>query len=387
MKQEMISYLSTRDKEIIDLCNFLYNNPEDSYNESNSSQYISDLLEKHDFSVERNFLDLKTAFYASKGNGHPKICFLCEYDAVPKEGHITAHNALSTISCTAAIALGQIITKLTNGSVIVVGCPGEYVGGSKDLMLKEDVFKDIDVVMVSHPDTITCESGTSSAVIPLSVEFTGHDGLSFLNESPYTSLDALLLTFNTLNALTKGFCKDVEINSILSKGGTTPLLVPKQCEGKFYIRAKNIKLAEAAEGKIKDIATAIGKLMDVDYKSSLYQFPSEELLTNRTLNRLYNNNLKECGIIDICPPRDVNASLSLGTISKHVPVIHPYVSIIQDDKIKYGTKEFRDCTISDYAFIQYRKSALALAFTGFDLITNEILLKEVKDEFFKNILT
>lgn len=385
MKQEMISYLSTCDTEIMDLCKFLYDNPEDSYDESKSSKYICDLLEKHDFSVEHNFLNLNTAFYASKGNGHPKICFLCEYDAVPKEGHITAHNALSTISYGAAIALGKVIDKLGSGSVIIIGCPGEYVGGSKDLMIKEGVFKDIDVIMTSHPDTSTCESGTSSAVIPLSVEFTGNDGLSFLNEAPYTSLDALLLTFNTLNALSKGFCKDVEINSILSKGGTTPLLVPKECEAKFYIRANNIKLAEAAEQKIKDIATFVGNLMNVDYKSSLYQFPSEELLTNRTLNRLYNHNLKECGIIDICPPKDVNASLSIGTLSKHVPVIHPYISITEDNTIKYGTKEFRDATITDYAYEQYKKSALALAFTGLDLLTNEVLLREVKKEFFDNI--
>ena len=106
--------------------------------------------------------------------------------------------------------------------------------------------------------------------------------------------------------------------------------------------------------------------MNVDYKSSLYQFPSEELLTNRTLNRLYNHNLKECGIIDICPPKDVNASLSIGTLSKHVPVIHPYISITEDNTIKYGTKEFRDATITDYAYEQYKKSALALAFTGLD---------------------
>ena len=68
-----------------------------------------------------------------------------------------------------------------------------------------------------------------------------------------------------------------------------------------------------------------------------------------------------------------------------MPVIHPYISITEDNTIKYGTKEFRDATITDYAYEQYKKSALALAFTGLDLLTNEVLLREVKKEFFDNI--
>lgn len=382
MKQDIISYLSTLDKEIYDLCKYLYDNAEESYKETNSSKYICDLLKEHDFTVESNYLDFPTAFFASKGSGYPKICFLCEYDAVPNQGHITAHNGLTTTSYVAAISLGHIIDKLNYGSVIVIGCPGEYVGGTKDVMLKQGVFDDIDVVMVCHPDTCTCESGTSSAVVPLSVKFTGKNGLSFLNGSAYTSLDALLLTFNTLNAITKGFCSDVEVNSVISKGGETPLLVPKESEGRFYIRATNIGLARKVEDKIKEIAEFTSKILDVDFKSSLYQFSNDELISNRTLNRLYNHNLKECGIIDICPPRDINAAISLGSISKKVPVIHPYVSIVTDKNISYGSKEFLECTISDFAIEQYKRSGLALAFTGLDVITNSNLLDEIKQEFF-----
>ena len=81
MKQEMISYLSTCDTEIMDLCKFLYDNPEDSYDESKSSKYICDLLEKHDFSVEHNFFKFKYCFLCLKKEMVIlKICFLCEYE-------------------------------------------------------------------------------------------------------------------------------------------------------------------------------------------------------------------------------------------------------------------------------------------------------------------
>lgn len=382
MKQEMISYLSTCRNDIFDLCKYLYDNPEDSYNETKGCKYISDLLLKYDFEVKNNFLDLSTSFYATKGNGHPKVCFLCEYDAIPGEGHITGHNLLSSTSIAAAIALGKVIDKI-GGTVVVIGCPGEYLGGTKSVMVKQGVFADIDVVLLAHPDIVTSESGSSSAIIPLSIKFISDNGLSFLNKGKYTSLDGVLLTFNILNALLKGFPEDVEVNSILSQGGFTPLLLPSESEAQFYIRAKDMDTAKIAENKLREIAIYVSKLIRVQYSISLYEPENEELITNRTLNRLFSHNLKENGIINISEPRDVYSGLSLGIVSKTLPCIHPYISIIEDTTIKYGSKEFANATITEYALEQSLKGAQALAFTGLDIIQNQNLLCEVKDEFYK----
>ena len=130
MKQEMISYIEKHKDDLKSLNRFLYDNPEKSYDEFNSYNYICNLLEKHNFEIKKNFLDLKTSFYASKGSGNPNICFLCEYDAIENEGHITGHNLLTTTSVAAALALSSIIEKI-GGSVTLIGCPGEYLGGTK----------------------------------------------------------------------------------------------------------------------------------------------------------------------------------------------------------------------------------------------------------------
>lgn len=382
MKQEMISYLLKCKEDIKKLNDYLYNNPEDSYNEFNSYKYICDFLTNYNFNIKNEFLELPTSFCASKGNGYPKICFLCEYDAIPGEGHLTGHNLLTSTSIAAALSLSHIIDKI-GGTVILIGCPGEYLGGTKSVMVKQGVFDDIDVVLLAHPDTITSESGSSSAIIPLSIKFIGHNGLSFLNRGAYTSLDGILLTFNILNSLLKGFPEDVEVNSILSNGGSTPLLLPLESEAKFYIRAKEMDVAKIAENKLREIVIYVSKLIRVQYSISLYEPENEELITNRTLNRLFSHNLKENGIINISNPRDVYSGLSLGIVSKKVPCIHPYISIVNDPNIKYGTKEFAQATISEYAFEEAMKAALSLSFTGYDIILNENLLLEVKSEFYK----
>lgn len=382
MKQEIISFLSSFEDEIKNLCKFLYENPEESYKEEKASTYISKLLNTQDFVITDNYLNIPYSFYASKGSGHPKICYLCEYDGVKDLGHITGHNALSSISVCAALALGKVINKI-GGSVILIGCPGEYLGGTKNIMTKQGAFDDIDIVMECHPDTITYESGDSSAIIPLIIEFNGSSGLSHLNNDSFSSLDALLLTIDIINSLSKSFPSDVRLNYIISKGGYSPLLIPDKAQAKFYIRANNSKNAEYIEEKLRSIATYISSLTAIGYTTSIYETPNEEMLTNNTLNRLFVNNLRENGIINIMGPKHLSAGLSIGVVSKKVPCIHPYISIINNPEIKYGTKEFKEATISKFALEQIKKSALALAFTGIDLILKEELLIEIRNEFFK----
>lgn len=384
MKQQLITFLSQNELILKNLCTFLYNNPEESYKEVKASSYICDLLTNYDFKIISNYLNINNAFFAIKGNGHPKICYLCEYDAIGSEGHITGHNALTTMSVGASILLGSILDKI-GGSVVVIGCPGEYLGGTKNIMVKQKCFEDIDIVMECHPDIITAESGTSSSIIPISIKYNSESSFSFLNKNQYTSLDAMLLLLNIINNIKKTFAKETEINSIICSRDSTPLFTPSECEAKFYIRAKNSKIAECAEKKIRKTALFISEITNIPHSISLYEPPSENLITNRTLNRLFSHNLKENGIVSIGCPANVFSGLSIGSVSKVVPTIHPYISIVENKGVNYGSKDFLKATCSSFAFDQIKKVALALSFTGMDLIHNSNLLNEVKNEFLKDL--
>jgi len=150
MKQEIISYLSTIKKEMHELAKFLYDNPEESFKELKAQDYISELLSAKGFKVTKNYMDISTAFHAQFGEGHPKICFICEYDADKNGGHIYGNNLATTISVASALSLAKVITKLS-GSVVVIGTPGELKGGSKVVLQKQGAFKDIDAILISKP--------------------------------------------------------------------------------------------------------------------------------------------------------------------------------------------------------------------------------------------
>lgn len=384
MKQEIITYLSTLNNDIFNLSKYLYDNPEESFKEFKSCTYITNLLRQNGFKVTENYIDIKTSFYAEFGSGYPKICYICEYDALKDHGHITGHNLITSISVAAALGLSKVVSKI-GGTVIILGCPGEFKDGSKVTMVKQGTFKDIDLVLMAHPDTVTAESGTSMALLPLKINYKSSEGFSYRNKNSYTALDSCLFTFNALNILSKGFHKDCYINSVINNAGSSPSLMPKESEAKIYIRAKNMCIAESAECKIRELVKFTGSLMDISSSVSMYELPCDNLITNRTLSRIFSHNLKESGIIDVGDPIDTSSGLSLGTVSHVVPCIHPYISIVENNEIKYSTREFADATISNFATERVMKIAQALAATAVDVIEKETLMSSIKNEHFNSI--
>jgi len=380
MKQELITHLSLIKEDITNLSRYLYDNPEESFHEYKAHDYIVNMLKDHNFEVREHYLDIPTAFYAQYGSGHPKICYICEYDAVKDLGHIAGHNLISSMSLGAAISLSKVIPKL-DGSIVVIGCPGEFLGSSKVTMTKQGTFNDIDVVLMAHPDTITAESGNSMAVVPIKITYKSKEGFTYRNSKGYSALDACLFTFNTLNLLEKGFDDDSTIDGVILKGGDSPYLLPSETESKFYIRSSKMCLACEIEKKIRELVKTTSYIMNVESEICLYELPYDELIPNSILSRIFCHNLKESGIIDVEPPKNTNSALSLGTVSQVVPCIHPYICITEDKNLKYSSDEFAMATVSYFAQDRVIKTAQALALTGFDLLDNKSLLKQIKLEF------
>lgn len=380
----MISYLSTIKDEILSLSSFLYNNPEESFSEHKACSYLVNLLKRNDFRVTENYLDMSTAFYAEYGQGHPKICYICEYDASPKDGHITGHNLVSAMSAGAALSLSKVLPKLQSGTVIILGCPGELTGSLKLTMSKQGTFQDVDVVLMAKPDVENAETGTSMALLPLKIKYTSDIGLINSHNGSYSSMDACNFTLNAISLLKAGFESECTIDSFVFKNVLCQN-PPKESEINLYIRAPKMLQACVIEKKVKELVSVTASLMNLHYEISMPELPYDELIPNHTLSRIFAHNLKEVGIINTGKPKNAYDGLSIGTVSHLVPCLHGYISIVEDNSIKYSSCDFAKATISGYAQDSIIKAASTLAMTGLDLLEKEELLQEVKVEFY-NIL-
>ncbi|MGL4656026.1 MAG: M20 family peptidase [Sarcina sp.] len=386
MKQDAISYLSTKQEELFNLSKQILSAKENSYNEYQTSNCICNYLENYGFKIEKNFQNIDTAFKATFGNGHPIICLPCEYDAVENKGHLTGHNLLCQIQIGAGISLAHILPKLkAEGTIIILGCPGEYLGGSKETFLRQGVFDEIDAVLSVQPNIINSEVKTSAAVIPIEISFKSSYKLSFSRDCEYNSLDASLMLCNILKVLEKGFnCHESHIDYVISENTKDPFVKANDSTIKLLIRAKNMCQAKLIKDKIQSITNYIGTLLDIDATTSLYQPPSYPLTPSPTLSRILTNNFKESGIIDIKENTTLHDGLSIGSISTKVPTVNHLISIVGDDPlIKYGTLDFAKATLTPKALETVQKVTAAIFCTAIDLLEAPHLLAEAKIELSK----
>jgi len=112
---------------------------------------------------------------------------------------------------------------------------------------------------------------------------------------------------------------------------------------------------------------------------SLYESPFDDMNTNENLSESFNENLRMLGITDINPPENIG-SLDMGNVSYIVPAIHPLLGIGNPD-LDLHTKEMAKATITEPAHNSLIIGAMALACTGYDVITSSDLLSKIKKEF------
>ncbi|EJO5346129.1 M20 family peptidase [Clostridium botulinum] len=385
MKQKIVSYLKSIESDLFNISKYLYDNPETSFNEYKSFKYLTSILRKNDFVVKENYYNIPTAFHAKFGEGHPKICLFCEYDTPSELGHVSGHNLVSSISLGAALSISKVINNFS-GTIIVIGAPGESLSGSKVTLAKQGAFKDIDVALMVHPDKVTCQSGSSMAILPLKIKFKGKETLTYENTNVFSSLNGLLYTFNSINLLKQSIDECFHIDKLNITSGMDPYVSSNTSEAKFYIRSKNISTAMYVEKRIRKIVDNVNSLLNLDSEICFFELPYRELITNKRLSRLFSHNLKEAGIIDICDEKNTVSGLSLGSVSHYIPCIHPYISILDENSpTNYFTKEFADATLKKTAQENTVKACQALSLTVLDLIENDDILKEVKKEFFTKV--
>ena len=379
MKQEIVKYLVSIEDEIYKLSKYLYDYPEDSFCENKAFNYLTKLLKDNNFDIEENLLDIPNAFKAQYGKGHPKIAYICEYDCSCKQGHILGTNLVSSMSIGAALGLSKEIEKV-GGSVVIIGCPGESIGGSKVTMAKQGVFDDLDVVLMAQPSVITANCCSSPAILPLRIKYSCNKSYGCSGNSTYSSFDACLFTLNSMYTIIKGHSKDCSIDRISINGDLAPHIPANDIETSFSIKSPDLKIGEEIRQKLCTFTSNLNALMSIKAEVTLSGIPYENFTCNKTLCRIFSHNLKEAGVIDIGEDIHLPYGLSLGNVSKIVPCLKFLIKITEDDTIKYGSYDFGVATILPFARERVLDAIKVLIFTALDLIQKPDLLSEAKFE-------
>ncbi|AYV66518.1 amidohydrolase [Niallia circulans] len=387
MKQIILDTINENEAKFKDISIYIGENPELGHEEFKACEILTDTLKQHGFNVEIGICDLPTAFKATfdSGNDGPVIGYMAEYDALPELGHACGHNLIGTMGIAAGIGLSKVLSE-TGGKVIVYGTPAEETKGGKVTMAEAGIFEELDVAMMVHPLDNYMTSADSLAMDAIQFEFFGK--AAHAAASPHlgiNALDAVLQTFNSINALRQHIKSDARIHGVITEGGKAANIVPDYAVAQFYVRAGKREEVNKLVEKVKQCAEGAALQTGATVKSSFYEFSYDDMITNQTLSDLFTKQLVDLGVdaSEIQEQRDGSGSLDMGNVSQVVPSIHPYVKIC-NEAYACHTHEFREAAMSDQGRDAMILGAKSMALTGLEILTNKELLAEIKAEFIKN---
>ncbi|WP_370831289.1 M20 family metallopeptidase [Clostridium sp.] len=364
-------------ERLADISDYIYNNPELGNEEYKAVEALTTFLKEHDFKVEASIAGMDTAFKATFDSGKPgmTIGYLCEYDALPKIGHGCGHNMIGVMSAGAGVVLSKVLHEV-GGKVIVYGTPAEETNGGKVILAEAGVFDELDAAMIVHPDGETRASGSSSALYPIRFIYKGKTAhAASCPEKGINALNSVIQLFNGIDALRQHVTPDVRMHGIITKGGVAANIVPDEAIADFYFRASTKERVTEVVEKVKKIAEGAALMTGARLEMERYELPYDDLNTNETLSEMFNNNLRELGITDIKEAKATGGSSDIGNVSHVAPTIHPYIGIT-DCPIVGHSVEMANATTTSKAHDRLLIAALAMAYTGYDVIVrNESLRK------------
>ena len=382
LKQRAVAKIDALRDELIHISTEIHCHPEVAFQEHHAAALLCDTLAEYGFDVERGIGGLTTAFRAEargRANG-PTIALLAEYDALPELGHACGHNIIATAALGAAIAVQSTIDRLP-GKVVVVGTPAEEGGGGKIILLEKGVFADVDAAMTVHPSCWNLVDGRSLASSRLKVEFAGKAShAAAAPEDGINALEAVILTFNNVNALRLHLRQDVRVHGIITHGGTASNIIPEYASAVFSVRASERELADEILQRVIQCAQAAGMATGA-LLTPTTKLGYDEMIPNRVMAKLFAENWRALGVpVHEHPPHEGMASTDMGNVSHAVPSIHPYVVIAPVGTAGH-TAAFREAALTDLGNEGLLNAAKGMAMTTMDLLANPELLHQAKQEF------
>jgi amidohydrolase len=381
MKVAVIKGIDSVSPQMLRVSHFIHDNPELGYQETRAANELVTLLQEQSVAVEIPFVGIDTAFHASlEGqSSRPRAAFLAEYDALPGIGHACGHNLICVMSVGAVIGLKEVISQV-DGSIELIGSPGEETNGAKVDMVTKGVFNNVDFAMMLHPADETALAMGSLALDAREFTFQGRESHAALApEEGVNALNAVISLFNHIDALRQHLKSDVRIHGIITEGGIAPNIVPARAQARFNIRAKERSYLNEVTRKVEDCARAAETATGAKLTIRNFENSFDNIVTNRVLAELMRRNFVELGepVADEIPS---SASTDMGNVSHVVPSIHGMIRVAGKGTHLH-TPEFATAARSEQADRALILGAKVLALTALDAMTDREHLDAMKKEF------
>lgn len=285
LKKEAIAGVAAREKMVQEIVDTVFSFGELGFQEVETSKYLTGILEKHGFRVERGVAGIPTAWVATWGTSKPVIGFITDLDGIPRAsqkpgvayhepliegapGHGEGHNSGNAVNLVAAIVLKELMEKYKiPGTLKLYPGVAEELVATKAFLVRAGLFKDVDIMLGCHVGRDLSTSYGHPAVNSglVSVQFTFHGAAAHAAGGPWkgrSALDAVELMNIMWNYKREHLRPEQRSHYVITNGGDQPNVVPSEATVWYFFREQDFprikELHEFGSTMAKAAALATG---------------------------------------------------------------------------------------------------------------------------------
>jgi len=381
-KQDINLNVDNMQQKLLQINDFIHDNPELGNQEFKAVELLTSTLAENGFKVEKGVAGLQTAFvatYVNNGGGGPVIGFIAEYDALAKLGHGCGHNMIGTAAVGAGISLAKSLGNIP-ATIIVFGTPAEETTSGKLPMVAAGLFDKVDVALMTHPGDRTSVGPKYLALNLVDFAFEGKASHAAASpEKGISALDGVMMTFNAIEYLREHVRSDIRIHGIVTDGGAAANIVPEHAAARFYIRGADRQYLNSVVERVYNAAR--GAALATGTKLTIKEIKAYDNNINvDSLNSVLLENAKAAGAKRVLPPPGGSGSTDFGSVTYKVPGAELAIEYVPAGTPGHS-QAMVDSGTTHAGHEAVIIAAKALAATGYDLIDNPDLLRQVKADF------
>lgn len=317
LKKEVMAAVQSEAKLAQEMVDMVFSFSELGFHETETSAYLTSILEKNGFTIERGVSGIPTAWLARWGNGKPVIALGSDLDCIPKAsqkpgvaykqpivegapGHGEGHNSGMPLMILAAIQAKKIMEREgLPGTLMIWPGVAEELVASKAWYIRDGYFKDVDACLFAHVDSNMFVSwgdvGNNGIV---SVEFTFEGTAAHSAGAPWrgkSALDAVELMNVAWNFKREHQKPTHRSHYVITDGGDQPNVVPSKASVWYYFRERSYEDMKKMYDDAIRYAKAVADMTEtkVSYRLLGTAWPGH---FNRALAQAAYKNIKTVGL-------------------------------------------------------------------------------------------
>jgi aminobenzoyl-glutamate utilization protein B len=258
VRGEILREIDGMKKQMQVMNDMIFSFAELGFQEVETSKYLTGILEKEGFTIERGIAGIPTAWMASWGAGKPVIALGSDIDCIPQAsqkpgvawhepiiegapGHGEGHNSGQVVNIAAALAVKKVMQREhMSGTIRIWPGVAEEDLGTKAYYVRAGLFKDVDAAIFAHVGdnlNVTWGEGSQSGLVSVEYSFKGES--AHAAGAPWrgrSALDAVELMDTGWNFRREHLRLQQRSHYVITNGGDQPNVVPQKASVWYFFR-------------------------------------------------------------------------------------------------------------------------------------------------------